>query len=259
VSPVDRLSPFDDEYLRSVLRTYEVPATSLGRLDVPAAFLSAEIEGWAADSLREISRSGSFAKGTAIRGGTDLDLFLSFHPLRTGTLEEIYNDVFDLLQREGYTARRQNVSIGVQLNGLKIDLVPGRQIRGTEHNLWVRKQHTWIKTDITQHIRTVQSSGLLDEIRLMKVWRRAHDLEFPSFCLELAVLRALQLRNRNQLAQNMIHVFRFLSGSFADVNLVDPANSNNVVSDDLSREEKGAIARSAEHSLGKSSWHQVLV
>ncbi len=238
---------------------YEVPLAGLKKLDVPAAFLSAEIGGWAGDSLREISRSGSFAKGTAISGGTDLDLFLSFHPLRTGALEEIYNDVFDLLKRQGYTARRQNVSIGVQLNGLKIDLVPGRQIRGTEHALYVRKRDTWIKTDITKHIRTVQASGRQDEIRLMKVWRRAHDLEFPSFCLELAVLRALQLRNRDQLAQNMIHILQFLAGSFVDVSLVDPANRNNIVSDDLSRDEKRAIARSAEHSLGKSSWHQVLV
>lgn len=251
--------PSDDEYLRRMLRHYEVPPASLKQLDVPEAFLSAEIETWAGDSLREISRSGSLAKGTAVRGGTDLDLFLSFHPPRTGTLEEIYDAVFDLLRREGYAPRRQNVSIGIHLSGLKIDIVPGRQIRGTEHSLWSRKRNTWIKTDITRHIRTVRTSGRQDEIRLMKVWRRCHSLEFPSFCLELAVLRALEGLPRDQLSRNMVHMLEYLAGPFTDARLTDPANSNNIVSDDLSSGEKRATAQAAEHSLGRSSWFQVLV
>ena len=74
-----------------------------------------------------------------------------------------------------------------------MDLVPGKLQQGstTYHSLWRRKAQTWTQTNIGLHVSTVRNSGRVNEIRLMKIWRQCHGLDFPSFYLELAVIRAL--------------------------------------------------------------------
>jgi hypothetical protein len=76
--------------------------------------------------------------------------------------------------------------------------------------------------------------------------------------LELTVLDALSGRNKNQLATNFLTVLEYLRDSFKDARVVDPANSNNTVSDDLTSAEKLAIARIASESRNKQNWNEIV-
>jgi hypothetical protein len=50
----------------------------------------------------------------------------------------------------------------------------------------------------------------------------------------------------------------FIAEEFVDGRFLDPANSNNVVSDELDFDEKRAVVVAAQKSLGKESWERVV-
>jgi len=249
-----------DEYLQSILAKYAVatgensPAARAGNALYPV------IQRWAGQFLLEVRYSGSYAKGTAVRGITDVDLFISLHPLRPGTLKEVYQNLVAFLAREGFSPDQRNVSVRISYSGVSVDLVPGKKQEGntSDHSLYRRRRDTWIKTNVNVHIQTVSQSGRADEIRILKIWRRLHGLDFPSFYLELATLRALEGRWRGQLAENVFAALNYLGASLASDRILDPANTNNVVSDDLTLAEKQKVAAQARTSAAKSTWSEIV-
>ena len=95
-----------DEYLRSLL-TFEAVNTSItSPVLTVRAELTPTLREWAGDDLIAIHPSGSFAKGTAIRSGTDIDLLLSLGGSGRMTLREVHESLFDALVTAGYAPRR---------------------------------------------------------------------------------------------------------------------------------------------------------
>jgi hypothetical protein len=222
------------------------------------------IRGWGGDYIHEIALSGSYAKGTAVQGGTDIDLFISVLSTTPNTLSEIYSRLYTALTQNGYyTARKQNVSIGLTVDGFKVDLVPAKRqsAYGSDHSLYKNKTNSWTKTNVKQHIDLVKGCGRLSEIRAMKIWRNNKNLDFPSFYLELSVIEALKyaplLSNGGNLSDNIIKVLRYLETNFSTAKIVDPANSNNIISADMTQQSKNAIANTAARSL-KGNWEEFI-
>lgn len=249
-----------DEYIRWVLSRYEVPRGPFSQTELVAAQLKPALTLWAGTALSQIALSGSYAKGTGVKGTTDIDLFISLKADTPGTLKDIYESLFSFASAKGWGPRRQNVSIGVTGGGVAIDLVPGRIQSGYQnyHSLWRHRKDAWTQTNIALQISTVQASGRIEEIRALKVWRQNHALDFPSFYLELTVLNALYRKPQGQLADNVLSALSYLGESFATARVVDPSNSNNIVSDDLTAAEKKAIVEQAKQSYKESSWASVL-
>ena len=218
------------------------------------------IRRWAGDQLASLDLSGSVKKGTAIKGRSDCDLFISLKANTKNTLGEIYDSLFNALAAAGFQPRRQNVSIGIRKNGLDIDLVPAKRHPGylNRHSLHVRNGGTWTQTNVQTHINQVKNSGRTREIILTKIWCKRHGLKFPSIVLELAVIRALHGKWTYNTAANFKTVLEYLSNQFATARLVDPSNTNNVVSQSLSAAEKRAIVNQARVSLRNSNWNKVV-
>jgi len=247
-------------YIRLVIKNHTVPVRSALMAFLAAKQLYPLIQEWARPYSPLIIRSGSFAKGTAVIGGTDVDLFISLPSTIPYTLEDIYRSLADYLRAYGYAVREQNVSIGITYKGLSIDLIPAKRQPGSiyDHSVYRRKANTWTKTNVHKHVLLVKESGRLNEIRAVKIWRNLHSLEFPSFYLELSVINALRNRRVLTLSSNLWTVFQYLADEFKDREIVDPANSNNIISDDLTNVEKQAIARTAYNTLLQSSWNKII-
>jgi hypothetical protein len=191
--------------------------------------------------LESITLAGSHAKGTALRD-SDIDLFLRYSPGTPGPISTIQTSLAD-----HFHGQVRNVSVRITYKGLTVDLVPARR-SDTGDMLWQARFNTWLKTDVAKQIRYVRDSGLIDEILALKIWRRRHALRFPSFLMELAVIHALHReKSRNRpIEEQFTSLLRFLATDFPTTRLLDPANSNNVVSDLLTEVEKLRIARTAE-------------
>ena len=185
-----------DEYLQNILQREAVDTGPLSPVRNVQTQIQPIIRDWAGDKLVSISPSGSFAKGTANKSGTDIDLFVSLSQETTETLKEIYNKLFNRMAEKGYSPSRQNVSINIKVNGYSVDLVPAKRqdSYSADHSLYRRKADTWTKTNVTTHINTVIQGGRTRETRIVKLWRNQKGLDFPSFYLELTVINASSLQ-----------------------------------------------------------------
>ncbi|MFH1083637.1 MAG: nucleotidyltransferase [Pseudomonadota bacterium] len=246
-----------DEYLAGILQKYAV--TTVGA-EAAGQTIYPVLQKWGGSYLNSAEFSGSLAKGTGVTIGTDADIFLSLSSSTPGTLANMYLTLYKAVTAAGYTARKQNVSIGLKVNGYSIDLVPGRRQsqHGNDHSLYLSKADTWTQTNVAKHIAHVQGSGRVDEIRVLKVWRQLHGLEFASFFLEMAVIDALAYARVGNLAANVLTVLEHLRDNIKSVRYVDPANTNNVISDDCTAAEKSTIAAQAANSRGQQAWERIV-
>jgi hypothetical protein len=252
-----------NQYLNQLILKHHVDTgpQSLAR-QMRGAFLPL-LQQWAGQYLISVEPSGSFAKGTAVRTGTDIDLFISLHPSTPDTLESIHVTLMKALRSAGLTPKPQTVSIGVRSrdNRFDVDLVPAkmREDFNGDHSLYHRKSGTVRKTNIERHISTVAGSGRLNEIKVLKLWCNQQGLEFPSFYLELATIEALAGRSYGQLADNVWHTFSYLRDTFPNARSPDPAVPSNAVSDDLTMAGRLVVKRAAEKALSSRDWSQIII
>ena len=104
----------------------------------------------------------------------------------------------------------------------------------------------------------IANSGRQQEICAIKIWRERMSLDFPSLYLELIVLRALGSEHFGQLAENILAVLRYFSKRLEQAVVADPANSDNILSSDLSANDKQAIAKAARDALYDENWKKIL-
>ncbi len=120
-----------DQYLQTILAREAVDTSATSPVRGVQATLQPILDQWAGTQFRNVHPSGSFAKGTANRSGTDIDLFISLKSDTTNTLKEIYTSLFDTMKANGYAPEQQNVSINIRIGGYyDVDLVPAKHQGG---------------------------------------------------------------------------------------------------------------------------------
>lgn len=246
-----------DVYLSNVIAKYavnEAGAKAQVELIYPV------VQKWAGSYLIEAIYSGSIAKGTAVSLCTDADVFISLSSTTPDPSATIYTTLYNALTHAGYPARKQDVSIAVSAGGYKIDFVPGRRQSqfGYDHTLHKNNADSWTKTNVKIHVSHVAGSGRLNEIRLVKIWRALHGLDFPSFYLELAVIDCLTGSSLSALSVNFWKALGFLAGDFATRRYQDPANTNNIISDDLANSGKQVIKAAAQAARAQKTWQGIV-
>ena len=217
--------------------------------------------------------SGSYAKHTAINIKFDIDLCQPFKYGSFSTLEEMADDVYNYFKNEykdnelaKYAIRKQRVSTGLTfyIDGqeVKMDVVPGRELSNDDYtetnrlNLYVRPksetQATYTQTNIQEHINHIK--GRIKErnvIRLLKIWRCNKNKDIKSFFIELITIRAFgNCRSvSTDLWEQLKMTMEFIRDNVKSIRLVDPANSNNVVSETMSDLEKENLANDMKNML----------
>ena len=115
-----------------------------------------------------------------------------------------------------------------------------------------------MQTNVVRQIRNVVLSGRTDEIRAIKIWRNLRGLDFHSFYLELTVIDALLNLSKRMLAANVETALEYIADELPRRRVIDPANTNNVVSNDLNSEGKDALASAALETLQSSHWEHII-
>lgn len=258
-SVVSYVSPSD--YLRAILQREAVDTSA----NAPLRLLEAEVqtlcEAWAGRYLLEVYPIGGFEKGTANQSGTTIDFIVSLSPQTPFLTKQIYESLYAHFQRSGLEPERRTVSIGLTLDGTSIDIVPAkRESLGNDiHEIYSARRMAAIKTNLNQHVLDVIESGRREEIRILKLWRDQHELDFPSFYLELSTIAALKRRPLGELADNVWAALGYFEQLFVGRAILDPANANNVVSAEMAMKEKMVIASAATATRGTRSWTEIIV
>lgn len=248
-----------DQYLENIIRQKSIYPIQL--TDFRLNRITNLIRNWSGVYLNSIKLSGSSAKNLIVSGESDIDIFISLKSDTPQDLKTIFNSLATTLQQNYLPAEKHTVALQTRDNNLKIDLVPGKIQSGYQnwHSLYNSVNDSWLQTNIDDHINKVINSGRQNEIRAIKIWSKINSLKFPSIYLELVVFEALFNKSKNQLANNVQTVLEYLSSQFVDKRIVDPSNSNNIISDyALTKPQKEAIARKAKTSLTMLYWESVI-
>lgn len=247
-----------EQYLRAVLAGHHIDTGAFSPVRSIQSTIVPVLRQWGGQHVVDIRPSGSFAKGTAVRGGTDIDIFVSLSSNLQATLKSIYDSLFQTLAKAGYHPRRQNVSVGIAVQGFSVDVTPARRqdVIGQYHSLFSNRTGNWLQTNIDKHIQLVTQAGRADEIRLIKIWRNLFGIDWPSFYLELFVIEALSGAHSTNLTANVTTTLTAVQNSITTFRIMDPGNTNNVVSDTLTAGGRTALSLAARAAL-KSPWTTV--
>ena len=211
--------------------------------------------GWN-DGAPRFYYGGSVAKKTMIAAAFDLDVVVYFPRESASGPRELYTAMEQRLRRAGHTPVRHNVSLRLRYTpGWHIDVVPGRALDESYEyaRLWASETGGDRQTSLKRHIHAARN-GDREVVRLLKLWRARQAVPVGSFVLELAAARA---RSDGELEERFRRVLRFLSDDFMEARLVDPANSANVVTDEIEWGRKRAIADAARAAC-EADWERVV-
>lgn len=220
-----------------------------------------------------IKYAGSWAKGTMIRERYDLDIVCYFPHNDSRSLKDIRQDVATHLKSKYLLRPKASAERILDLKGsaapidFHIDVVPGRFIEGS-NNVFLHVEggeKDRLMTNLKTHIDTIANSGCVPIIRLVKLWAHRNNISLKTFVLEMFVVDSLQgSKNKNSLTEGFKEVISAFKNNFASARIVDPANTNNVVSTSKNTtDELHAIqtASSAHDKIAKSDeisdWKEV--
>ncbi len=243
-------------FLEDLLKSQELDSEDNSQLEQHEQ----EVRNFLAEKFDEnpvIKIAGSVKKGTAIHESYDLDIVVYFPSSDERSLKQIYDDMVSLLSEE-YTI--QPKTSAVRITGLQgnednndyhIDVVPGRFIKDSEdvflHVSYGDKER--MQTNLKTHIEHVVNSNCEDIIKLVKIWKKRNNVEIRTFVLELFVIKHLEdVSDKSDLENCFITVM----SAFRDnqiIGLVDPANSNNNVSQTMTDSQKEFVASKASETL----------
>ncbi|HRY49083.1 MAG TPA: nucleotidyltransferase [Candidatus Paceibacterota bacterium] len=250
----------NDAYLRGLLAQQDLTPSEESAL----RGLRDTIEEQLRKGLNKIERvyyAGSFGKDTMIRELYDLDIVVYWANDCGFTLQDIYSSVGDALKRNWKVVKSKTVAWELPFDGgFHLDVVPGRALNNTFKyaNLYRTDTATSLQTSIKVHIDTVRNSARRDAIRLMKLWRKRKSVPFKkSLALELITIDACSGLPTDNLEKQLLAVFRYMTENITTARLVDPANSNNVISDEITYSDKLAIQSAARATLTAQYWSEV--
>lgn len=228
-----------DEYLTKILDNQtldesgtEVKAMEKHRDEITQLLLDAY-----KDSDPLIKYAGSRAKGTMIKDSYDLDVVCYFDNDDTAagdTLEDIFNNVKKVL-KEKYEVEPKTSAIRIKSKekdhlgeDFHIDVVPGRFTDDTKSDafLYVKsKDKSRQKTNLKKHIKHIKNSGVVDTIRLAKLWNVREGLGLKTFVLELLVVKALQNKKDSDGFDVCLKEFwKYIKDHRNSLSVEDPAN-----------------------------------
>lgn len=260
----------NNEYLQAVLKSQDLTDDSAApkeltthRKDVEALLRSAF-----PDSAPTIRYGGSKAKGTLIKESYDLDIVCYFpHDDTTAgeTLEDVYDNVAAALEKD-YTVQRKRSALrlrGKDMLDFHVDVVPGRFTDDCRTDCFLHQENgekCRLKTNLQVHIDTVRDSGVLDAIRLLKLWKVRKALDVKQFAFEMLIIDLLSGRKNMPLTVQLVHVWTAFRDLDSPPKVDDPANpSGNDLTNLLDGvwNELGGVARSTLSTIDNNGWEAV--
>ena len=253
-----------DEYLREVLDSQALGDDSdeVKVLQKHRAAVEKVICDNFKDTALTIRYAGSKAKGTMNKESYDLDIisYVCAGDNTAGeTLEDIYTNHKQALAMKYYVEPKGSSlrlkgcnpeDLGVDFH---IDVVPGRFTDETKTDAYLYQSggdKKRLKTNLDLHLDHVRHRGVIDAIRLSKLWRVRNGLPVRTFVLELAVIKLLTDKKKKSLSAQMKHFWTELRDNSANLTVEDPANPNgNDLTKCLDDNLKSQLAAAAKHAL----------
>ncbi len=227
-----------NEYLTKVLdeQKLSTKGDELKELRKHRADVDALLAKELSDPKPVIRYGGSKAKGTMIRESYDLDITCYLPHDTELTLTEIYTAVQEALESNYFVEKKTSAlrlkEKDPQLHraDFHIDVVPGRFVDEAKGDAFIHQESaekSRLKTNLDTHVSHIRDSGVVDAIRLTKLWKARNYLDAAkTFVLELLVVELLKRKKSSGLSTQLEHVWTELRDNTENLAVEDPANPN---------------------------------
>ena len=139
--------------------------------------------------------------------------------------------------------------VGASPHALDAELLP-REPAPHRHGHHAQDQPT--------HIDTVRGSGRVDAIRLMKLWKERREVPFrKSFLLEVMTIEGCKGTRFHDHAGQVMAALGYIRDNIEANLALDPANTNNSLSDDLGVDARKRIKAAAAAAIAARSWGEL--
>jgi hypothetical protein len=265
----------NNDYLYEILRLQALDPKSdeLRALQKHRADVEGILRAHFSQSAPTIRYGGSHAKGTMNKEAYDLDVICYFpHDDTTAgeTLEEIYHNTASALTPKYWVEPKpsalrlkdrdpQRMSVDFH-----IDVVPGRYIDDSKTDTFLYQssgEKKRLKTNLEVHINHVKDSGVVDAIRLLKLWRGRRGLMVKHFALDLLTIKLLKGKRSTNLTSQLEHVWTELRDHGGSITIEDPANpTGNDLSELLNSSIRlglSSVAATTLQTLQDGGWQEI--
>lgn len=259
------------EYLEGVLNSYE-----LDKVDQATMKKGFGIKNKIHNSFKNLllgrpKYQGSIPQGTALSGISDLDIFVKFKKTSFATLEEMYFYTLDFFQENFQDpslveVRPQRRSIGLIFDILGeqvcIDVVPAKRTNfkkgGNEYNLyenpsgWFGKPSRVKMNPYKQANFGSHAAAKANVVSLMKVLKEKEGMPLKSVFIKELTKSAFDSYNGKvpkRVNEQLLFTMEYIRDNIEFKRVVSSDNSNNVLSDSLTKNEKRKIANSLDYII----------
>lgn len=204
---------------------------------------------------------GSYAKGTMIRASYDLDIVLYWPTNFQYSPKNLYIEVGSVPQSKGRNPRSKKVGWEIPYPGnFHIDVIPGKTILNKKNYAYLFNSDTEgrFQTSVKKQVNYVRRSGRQDVIKIMKLWRIRKEVPIKTFLLENMVIEGCKGITRSIIEPQLIKAFEHISEEILIKKIHDRSNINNIISNDISNEEKRRIKILADDAINAQYWREVL-
>lgn len=238
-----------EQYLEDLVKKYVKSNRNLNETIIKE--LKKTILSFEHKKIHQIVTFGSSIKGTNIRENPKVKLLISMKEKDKRSLEEITLWMYNYLKTPKAEIERKDNQLNFNFKGIDFNIFIAKR-KDKTYNYHVMQNVNLIKEIVTNfniHTLNVVESNFQKEIILMKLWREKHNLNFPTMYLELVVVDVLRKCNKKNLFSRIIRILDFLRKDFIQEKFYDPSNTNNVISEYISLEDKRKIQTMAKLSL----------
>ncbi len=208
----------------------------------------------------QVFYGGSYAKNTMIRAAYDLDIVLYWPSDFSLDIEDLSTEVGASLQRNWTIVHAKRVGWELPFDGnFHIDVIPGKTSNQDPFyaHLFNRDTGGRFLTSIVRQVSYVTKKKRQDAIRLMKLWKVRRKVPIRTFILEQLVIDSCRGIPRKDLGDQLIIALTHIRDTIKTCHLLDPANPKNVISNDITIEQKNGVRNLAEAAIQARSWEAV--
>ncbi len=249
----------NEGFLRDVLTSQDLTYNQLDNLKNLRETIAQQIRD-AIGGAPYIYYGGSYKKETMIKAAYDLDVVIHWRPDFGYDLESLYELTRRTLQQNWRNVRQKRFGWQIHFDGdFHIDVIPGKfsSTDGRYAYLFNSDRQGRFQTSIQIQSEFVLDSRRQDAIRLMKLWKVRKDVPIKSFILEQLVIKGCSGLSREFLEPQLSDALKFIADNILSIRLEDPANSNNIITEDLTIEQKYRIRNLAIDGLNARNWGEV--
>jgi hypothetical protein len=248
-----------EQYLSSLVKSQEPLGRQMENLETLSNRIGQFIKKRLKDDV-SLYYGGSKARNTLLRQIPDLNIGIYWPENSDKTLEEIHSLVGKALKKKWGKTTPKNIGWEVMYKtDFFFTVIPGMIINEkTQTTIFYWKSaEELIETSLKFQDEYIKDNDRGNIIRLLKLWKLRKGVPINSFIIELMCINACKGIKRTEIEKQASRMFNYLYENIDRINVYDPANEGNLVSDIMSDEDKASTKQFALLALQANNWGKI--